>query len=185
MIDESAVALLSSEPVDDRTDAPAQRRGRARAARTRHRVVLTAHVLTSAGWFGAAVVVAVLLGVAASSGAVASHALSRALQTTIWVTVSFGAAAVATGVVLGLVTKWGVVRYRWVVAKELLALAVIVTDLALLGPSVADGADGRLAGPHLQPAIAHCVVLTVATVLSVFKPGGRTALGRRRVPSRG
>jgi hypothetical protein len=78
-----------------------------------------------------------------------------------------------------------VVRYRWVVAKEVLALAVIATDLAILGPNAADALRGRLDGALLQPAIAHCVVLAVATVLSVFKPGARTALGRRRVPSRG
>jgi hypothetical protein len=89
-----------------------------------------------------------------------------------------------TGVVLGVTTPWGVVRYRWVVAKELITVAVIATDLVLLGPNAGRALQGHLEGPLLDPAIAHCVALTVATVLSVFKPGGRTIFGRRRVASR-
>jgi hypothetical protein len=181
----TALGLRSPAPAEDRTAPPTERPGRSRTARTRHRVVLTAHILTSAGWFGAAVVVAALLGVAGASDGAASPALYRAVHTSIWVTVPLGVGAVVTGIVLGVITKWGVVRYRWVVAKELLALAVIATDLVLLGPSAADALHGRADAPLLQPAIAHCIVLTVATALSVFKPGGRTVFGRRRLPSRG
>src|SRR5262245_20745847 len=116
MTDDTAVGLLSPgapAPTRARSAAPVVRHGRSRAERTRHRIVLAAHVLTSAGWFGAALVVAVLLGIAGASGAAAANALYRAVHTAIWVTVPLGAAAVVTGVVLGLTTKWGIVRYRW------------------------------------------------------------------------
>jgi hypothetical protein len=48
--------------------------------------------------------VAVLLGVAGASGGAVSPALYRAVHTSIWVTVPLGAAAVVSGVVLGLIS---------------------------------------------------------------------------------
>jgi hypothetical protein len=187
MPDINVLSAASPDPtgmldVPGAPDPPRSGRGRSRG--TWHRVILTAHILTATGWFGAALVVAVLAGAAGASDDAAAHVLYRAVGTAIWVTAPLGAAAVVTGIILGLTTPWGVVRYRWVVAKELLAVAVIATDLALLGPNAGDALHGHLDGPLLDPAIAHCVVLAVATVLSVFKPGGRTALGRRRVASR-
>jgi hypothetical protein len=164
---------------------PADRPRRFRLRRTPHRIALTAHVLASVGWFGCAVLVAVLVAVAGSTGDPSvARALYRAVGTAIWVTVPFGLAAVVTGVVLGLGTTWGLARHWWVVAKEFMAVAVIATDLVLLGPNAQDAFHGHLSGPLLDPAIAHCIVLTAATVLSVFKPRGRTARGRRGVPSR-
>src|SRR5690242_19959833 len=114
---EEAMTLLSPAPAEGGSE-PKPRRGRSRAQRTRHRVVLTAHILVSAGWFGAALVVAVLVALAGASGDAVALSLYRAVHTAIWVTVPLGAAAVVTGVVLGVMTPWGVVRYQWVVAKE-------------------------------------------------------------------
>jgi hypothetical protein len=53
-----------------------------------------------------------------------------------------------------------------------------------VAPGVRDAIDGQLSRPLIDPAIAHCVVLAVATILSVWKPRGRTPLGRRGLPSR-
>jgi hypothetical protein len=144
-------------------------------------VVLIAHVLASVGWFGVAVLVAFLLVTADVTGdAALARALYRTVETSVWLSVPLGLAAAATGVVLGLGTKWGLVRYWWVAIKEVIVVPVVVTDLLLVAPGAHDAAHGQLTGRILDPAIAHCVVLAVATVISLSKPFGRTPRGRRR-----
>ena len=147
-------------------------------------VVLIAHVLASVGWFGVAVLVAFLLvaaGSAADDGL--ARSLYRAVETSVWLTVPLGVVAAVTGVVLGLGTKWGLARYWWVVIKEVAVVPVVVTDLLVVAPAAHDGAQGQLSGRLLDPAIAHVVVLGIATVVSLAKPFGRTARGRRGEPA--
>jgi hypothetical protein len=68
------------------------------------------------------------------------------------------------------------------VAKIAIAVVVVVTDAvvvrALAHDALVSGAGGRA---PVGPLVAHVVVLTVATVLSVFKPRGLTPWARRRV----
>jgi hypothetical protein len=90
-----------------------------------------------------------------------------------------GFLAVATGVLLGIGTTWGLVRHWWVVAKIAIAVAVIATDAVIVGRAAHDAAAGESGAPLTGPTVAHVVVLAVATVLSVFKPRGRTPRGRR------
>ncbi len=84
-------------------------------------------------------------------------------------------AALLSGTLLGLGTKWGVFRYPWVVAKLLLIISVIaVGALVLKGGMDAmltggGGAEGRL----IAGAAYDVAALTAATALGVFKPGGR------------
>ena len=145
-----------------------------------HKAALTAHILGSVGWFGAAVLVAFCaLAAAVTSDTTLSTGLRRAVETAPWLTVPLGLVAVATGILLGLGTRWGLVRHWWVVAKIVGAVAVIVTDPLLLARAAhRAAATGNAPSWLYGPAIAHVVVLAVATVLSVFKPRGRTPWGR-------
>ena len=146
-----------------------------------HKVALTAHILTAVGWFGLAVVVAFCgLAAAASDDRVLASALYRTMETAPWLSIPAGLAAVATGVLLGLGTSFGLVRHWWVVVKIVIAAAVIVTDAVLVGHVAHDAVAGRVGPPLYGSTIAHVVVLAIATVLSVFKPRGRTPWGRRR-----
>jgi hypothetical protein len=145
-----------------------------------HKIALTAHVLTSVGWFGVAGVV-LLCALAASASDTASEAIGfyRTMAVVPWLSIPLGLASVATGVLLGLGTSHGVIRRWWVVVKIAIAAAVIVTD-AFVVHHFADLAvtEGH-AGRGLRDAsIAHVVVLAVATVLSVFKPWGTTPWAR-------
>lgn len=80
---------------------------------------------------------------------------------------SFG--SLSTGVALGLVGKWGVLRYWWTIAKLAIVLSVILVGSLLLGPSVAaEDATRPIVG-----AAYDVGVLLLAVWLSVFKPGGR------------
>ena len=60
---------------------------------------------------------------------------------------------------------------------------VVITDLLVIAPQAHDAAQGHLSGRLLDPAIAHCVVLAIATVVSLVKPLGRTPRGRRGEPA--
>lgn len=154
--------------------APNRLRGRA------HQAALTAHVLSSVGWFGAAVVVAFCCIAAASTGdAATADAYLRTIETSPWLTVPLGAVAVVTGAVLSLGTVWGFVRHWWLVAKLVIAAVMIVTDVVIVAPAARDSLASGSATHLFGPTIAHCVALGIATVLSVFKPKGRTPWGKR------
>jgi hypothetical protein len=47
----------------------------------------------------------------------------------------------------------------------------------VIAPSAHDLARGG-AGGFLEPAIGHCVILALATIVSIVKPFGRTPRGR-------
>jgi ABC-type spermidine/putrescine transport system permease subunit II len=152
--------------------------------RTGRKVLLVLHVLASVGWFGIAGLVAFLLIAARSTGgADMARALYQSVETSVWLSVPAGLLAAVTGVLLGLGTKWGLARYWWVLAKEVIVVPVVVTDLLLVAPGAHDAARGQLSGRLLDPALAHCVVLTAATVLSLVKPFGRIRAARRDLAS--
>ena len=147
-----------------------------RDARRRHlgrrprRALLIAHVLSSVGWFGVAALVLLLL----------TQGLYRAVETSLWLSLPLAALAGLTGVVLGLGTPWGVARHWWVVLKEVAFVPLVLTDVFVVRPSVHDAVHGVTTGRLVDPAVAHCVVLALATVVSIVKPFGRTPRGRRR-----
>lgn len=82
-------------------------------------------------------------------------------------------AAIVTGVALGLGTKWGVFRYPWVIAKLALIISVMAVGGLMIDPAQTRMLNGIGDGvPQLIAAGTYDVVaLTVAVVLSVFKPG--------------
>jgi hypothetical protein len=153
-----------------------------RLGRRARKVALTAHVLMSVGWFGIAVVVLVGAVAAMTTGdASLTRALHRFLELAPWVSIPAGVLAAATGVVLSLGTRYGLVRFWWVVIKIAITVAVVVTDAVVIERMAQQAVvTGSSPGPLRDGAIAHVVVLVLATVLSVFKPFGRTPRGQRR-----
>lgn len=81
----------------------------------------------------------------------------------------------ATGLLLSLLTHWGVFKHWWLIAKE--AVAVLALGFSLAGVRVATA--GAFAGdvPDVAPLLAgigaQIVALALAPVVSVFKPWGR------------
>jgi hypothetical protein len=102
-------------------------------------------------------------------------------------TVAFGIPlsmlSLASGILVGLGSKWGVLRYWWTTVKLLLILGVIVNGAANIGPTVdALRSDPMAAGDQARVAIAAALsvaMLLTATGVSVFRPGGRVR-GRRQ-----
>ncbi|MFI5958618.1 hypothetical protein [Cryptosporangium sp. NPDC051539] len=94
------------------------------------KIVLIAHVTTSVGWFGADAVLLVL-GIAGLTGAVGGPATVYPVAGLIGTVLiaPLTVAALVTGVVFSVGTKWGLVRYWWVAVK--LVVTVLMNGLVL------------------------------------------------------
>jgi hypothetical protein len=138
--------------------------------------LLTVHIALSVGLLGdTAGFLAVAIRAANTTDTATSMELMNVLKLFglgFGIPLSFG--ALLSGIGLGLGTKWGVLRYPWVVAKLLLIVSVMVVGGVVIGPAftsaLANGVDttGRL----IAAAAYDVLALSVATGLSVFKPGG-------------
>lgn len=152
------------------------------------RPLLVVHIICSVGWVGAAVAY-LGLGVAAQ---VSPHALTvRAawigMELTGWfVIVPLGCLALLTGLLLSLITRWGLLQHYWVVIASVLTTVALVV-LVLHMPSVSaraavartadDAATAHLGGDIVHPALGIVVLVAVA-VLNIYKPRGLTPFGR-------
>lgn len=179
----SAQRRPARQPATRQAGQPTVKTGLFHLGKRTRKVVLTAHVLSSVGWFGVALTIAFSGIVAANTGdASLPPALWETMRTAVWLSVPIGLVSAASGIVLSLGTKWGLTRYWWVMIKEVITLAVIVTDPLVVIPTIKNVIDGGEPTEVYGPLIAHCVMLTVATVLSMFKPfGRRRAITRQSV----
>lgn len=145
------------------------------------RTLLTVHIVAGVGLLGD---VAAVLAINVRAAGTADPALAAASYDLLAMfTVLFGIPlsliGLASGITLGLSSKWGVLRHGWVMAKLALLIGVILVGALVLGPgtdamrSGDGGAEARLIAGSAYDVIA----LSLATALSVFKP-------RRRAPVR-
>ena len=178
------------------TSIKRSKRAERRLSPATYKLVLTAHVIVSVGWLGV-VVAKVVLGLVAL--ATRAPELAGALYVAMNVlNVAFpplAIAAIVTGVTLSLGTKWGLVQHYWVATKLVLTVGVIATAVQIGGrlveqvsaaPSsvVAGGGMGEGIASVLPLltvlAVVHLLMLAAATVLSVYKPWGKTWFARRQ-----
>jgi uncharacterized membrane protein len=100
---------------------------------------------------------------------------------------------IVSGVLLSVLTPWGLLRYRWIVAKEILTLLTVVPGLfgiylwSLHGlRRVADDGMDALSSPQYQ---ANSLMLSVGLLLqllsivamyllSVYKPWGKNSMNK-------
>jgi hypothetical protein len=154
------------------------------------RLLLTVHVLVTVGWVGA---VAVFLAVGILAMTHGDEATVRGAYLVMdsaarTVLVPLAVASLLTGVVQGVGTPWGLVRHYWVAFKLVITVLATVVLLAYLetfdamAQAAADPgsslASVRSASPVVHAGLALVLLLT-ATVLAVYKPRGRTPVGRR------
>lgn len=169
------------------------RPGRRLGAGTR-RVVLIVHIASAGAWLGVDVAMAVLIGTAMTTDTPATLVFSlQALElVSVWPLLACGLVCLLSGLVLGLGSKWGIVRYWWVAVK--LGLNVLLTGLVLVAllPEVSRQADlaRRFAAGEpvtfdldnlIFPPTVSPTLLLVAISLSVVKPWGRVR--RRTAPA--
>lgn len=141
------------------------------------RALLTIHIIAGVGLLGD---VAAVLAVNVRAATTADPALAAAsYELLAMFTVLFGIplsfVALVTGILLGLGSPRGVLRYAWVTTKLVLLISVILVGALVLGPgteAMRTGDGG--AQPRLIAGSAYDVVaLSLATGLSVFKPRRR------------
>ncbi|WP_436757684.1 hypothetical protein [Streptosporangium sp. V21-05] len=184
-------------PSDDRTAPRTARRLVPVMSPPVRRTVLTLHVVFSVGWLGLDLGLLTLGITALTTGDPellrASYLAMDVFGDVLIVPVGLG--ALLTGVLLCLGTPWGFVRYRWVLIKLVTTLAAVIASLFALRPHIETAATAvskalpaelpslDLGGVDRVLVVAPSVALALYalnTVLSVFKPFGRTAYGRRR-----
>ena len=159
---------------------------RVRLGRRARRGVLTVHILGAGSWIGIDVVLAVLVGTAVLTTSTSTRALCyQALQLfAVWPLLTAGLVTLASGIVLGIGSSYGLVRFWWVAVKLALNLVLVALVAFALRPGVAEAARhgaALVAGVPSEarvedlifPPIVSSAALVVATVLSVFKPWGR------------
>jgi hypothetical protein len=141
------------------------------------RALLTWHIIAGVGLLGdVGAVLAVNLRAATTADAnLAAASYELLTMFTVLFGIPLSLLALGSGVLLGLGSKWGVLRYGWVIAKLVLLLGVIAVGAFVLGPgtdamrSGQGGAEARLIAGSAYDVVA----LTAATGLSVFKPRRR------------
>jgi len=151
-----------------------------------HRTLLITHIVSGGAWIGIDVIVAVLVLTGRFAGDVEVRSLAyRSLATfVVWPMLTAGLVCLLSGLLLGLETRWGLLRYWWVVVKLVLNLVLCTLILLVLQPGM-DQVDaygkGLLVGQSDPAAVANLffppavslTTLTVATILAVVKPWGR------------
>lgn len=147
---------------------------------------LVLHIVAAGAWIGIDVIVAVLVltGWFSDDNATRGLAYQALANFVVWPMLSAGLLCLATGLVLGLGTKWGLLRYWWVAVKLVLNLALCTLILFALQPGMAEvdryGHDVFTGAPvpdevstlFFPPAVS-LTTLALATVLAVVKPWGR------------
>jgi hypothetical protein len=157
--------------------------------------VLVVHIVSAGAWIGIDVVMGVFVFTALGTNDDGIRALCfRALELfAVWPLIATGLVCLASGGVLGLGTKYGLVRYWWVAIKLAMNVVLVVLVAFALRPGVIEVAEqGRrfMGGEPVSLAVDGLIfspivstsALLVATVLAVYKPWGR--IRRRRASKR-
>jgi hypothetical protein len=153
---------------------------------TVRKVILVVHIVSAGAWIGIDVIVGVLVIAGFFSSDPSVHGLAyQALGTfAVWPMLTAGLVSLASGLLLGLGTRYGLIRYWWVAVKLVINVVLCGLIVFALEPGMAEVAEhGRILASggvspldvsslFFPPAVS-LTTLTFATVLAVFKPWGR------------
>ena len=177
------------------TARPAPLELRWRMSPSLYRLTLVIHVVSSVAWMGAEAVLLTLAVIGINTG---SPETLRAVYVTMglfgpWFYIPLAFVGLVSGVVLSLGTKWGLVSYYWVVIKLVFNVALAGGGTAFVMGMVRKAADhasnapaGGLTGAVIGSQRFSLVgafsigmgLLTIATILSYYKPWGRLPWAR-------
>lgn len=160
---------------------------------TWRKLLLTVHVAATVSVLGTDLVL-LALGIAGMTGSDPETIYPAAHLAGMWLVAPLAVLSLGTGLLLALLTPWGLFRYWWVTIK--LAITATLTGLVLfvLVPSLGSTAD-TVTGPTassltngeripllIAPAIASSLLL-LAVTLAIFKPRWRLRAGATRLQS--
>jgi hypothetical protein len=149
------------------------------------KLVLTAHITFSVGWFGTVASFLVLSVVGLTADANIVKACYIAMDLIAWfIILPFCFCSLITGLAQSIFTHWGLFSHYWIVVKLVLTLIATVVLLAHMQPisylakvasdsppSLSELMDLRIR--LIADAGAAMFVLLVATTVSVYKPWGK------------
>src|SRR5262245_32907469 len=100
------------------------------------KVTLIVHIVAGGAWIGIDVMVAVFVGIGwfGTSAQARSVAYQALAMFAVWPMLTSGLTCLVTGVILGLATKWGLLRYWWVAVKLGLNLILCTLIIVALEP---------------------------------------------------
>ncbi len=147
------------------------------------KLLLSLHVATTVSILGTDLVL-LTLGIASLGGANPRTIYPAAHLASAWLVAPLAVLSLGTGLLLGLLTQWGVFRYWWVTIKLVITIVltaivlfVLVPRLGIVAAEVTASDPGPLSeGSRLPlviaPALASSLLL-LNVVLAIFKPGRR------------
>ncbi|MGP4029390.1 hypothetical protein [Actinomadura sp. 3N407] len=172
--------------------AARRQEGLFRLGRKWRKATLITHIISAGSWIGIDVIVAVLVltGRFGTTDEVRGLAYQALATFVVWPMLISALVCLTTGVILGLGTRWGLLRYWWVAIKLALNLTLCVLILVALQPGMDEvGEYGRSLGTGASepravsdlfyPPAVSLTTLTIATVLAVAKPWGRIRRARK------
>ena len=143
------------------------------------KALVVTHVVTAVGWLGSDAA-QLTLGIAGLSGSARAEVVYPAMNlvgTLLFVPLSVAVWLVA--VVSASLSPWGLLRYRWVVTKLVIATLMLGLVFAALLPLLQKAGDLGGALPSadrrnlvVAPAVSTSLLI-IATILSIYKPWGR------------
>jgi hypothetical protein len=154
------------------------------------RLLLALHLSCSVGWVGA---VCAYLALAFAVPATADPAVVRAAWIGMdligwYATVPLAVGSLVTGLLMGAVTKWGLMRHYWVLIS-LVGTVILTAVLILHMPDVTAQADRArtleegdllVMGSDILHAVIGLVLLIGILILNIYKPRGLTKYGWRK-----
>jgi hypothetical protein len=147
------------------------------------RAVTSIHVIASVGLLGStAAMLLTAVWAARSSDPAFAHAAYTLMQAQAFAFgIPLSVVSLVSGIALGRGTRWGVLRYWWTAAKLVLLVLTIGCGALVIGPLL----DQRLRGAGdawalVAAVAANAAMLAAASIVSVFKPGGRVRQSRSR-----
>jgi hypothetical protein len=158
------------------------------------KLLLTIHVIATVSVLGTDLVLLVL-GLTSLGGADPRTIYPAAHLVSAWLVAPLAVLSLLSGLLLGILTPWGLFKYWWVTIKLAITAALTGVVLFVLVPRLGAAADAVTAlPPHLltsgerlplviAPAIAS-TLLALNVVLAIFKPGWRLRVGRAVAASR-
>jgi hypothetical protein len=158
------------------------------------KLMLTFHVLTSVGWFGAVAgfLALAIVGLTGQDHQVVSATYLAIEVMTSLIIVPLCLATLLTGIIQSIGTKWGLFCHYWVIAKLLITVLATLLLLIHMRPitimsdiardTILSATDFRQLRIQLVvDAGAALVALLITTVLSIYKPRGVTPYGWRQL----
>ncbi len=154
------------------------------------RFLLAVHLTCSVGWIGAVCAyLALAFAVPATNDPSVVRAAWIGMELVGWrAIVPLSVGSLGTGVLLGAVTRWGLLRHYWVLIS-LVGTVVLTAVLMLHMPDVTAQADRARAareqellvmGSDIAHAVIGLVLLMGILVLNTLKPRGVTKWGWRK-----